>query len=83
MTTPLMEAILKNLQKFFSSFFKSVPLKGVCMSDFNEDLEAIRVHQIASGCLQNVFPIEFSIKIFRNFRVFQLFLKIFFFVEKI
>ena len=33
-------------------------IKGVCMSDFIEDLEAIRVHQIASGCLQNVFPIK-------------------------
>jgi hypothetical protein len=25
------------------------------MSDFYEDLEAIRVHQIASGCQQNLF----------------------------
>jgi hypothetical protein len=41
------------------------------MSDFNEDLTAIRVHQIASGCLQNVFLIKSTKKFFRNFRVFS------------
>jgi hypothetical protein len=40
------------------------------MSDFYEDLEAIRVHQIASGCLQNVFFSKFS-------RFFDFFLSIF------
>jgi hypothetical protein len=43
---------------------KKHPIKGVVMSDFYEDLKAIRVHQIASGCLQNVFLIKSTNKNF-------------------
>jgi hypothetical protein len=39
------------------------------MSDFYEDLETIRLHQIAPGYLQNVFAI-ISLKKIPNFRVF-------------
>ena len=53
----------------------TLAFEGMCMSDFYEDLEAIRVHQIASGCLQNVFPIKSSKKISRFF---DFFLSIFF-----
>jgi hypothetical protein len=45
---------------FRNKFQNNLKRKGVFMSDFNEDLEAIRVHQIPSGCLQNVFPIKSS-----------------------
>jgi hypothetical protein len=48
------------------------------MSNFYEDLKAIRVHQMASGCLQNVFLIKSTKKFFRNFRVFSIFFKVFF-----
>jgi hypothetical protein len=44
------------------------------MSDFYEDLEVIRVHKIALGCLLNVFPIKFPKKsehiFFKIFRIF-------------
>jgi hypothetical protein len=39
------------------------------MSGFYEDLKAIKVHQIASGCPQNLFLIKSPKKYFRNFRV--------------
>jgi hypothetical protein len=48
------------------------------MSDFYEDLKAIRVHQIASGSLQNLFLIKSSKKIFRDFRFFSLEFKCFY-----
>jgi hypothetical protein len=38
-----------------------------------DDHKAIRVHQIASGCEQNLFPIKSPKKYFRNFRVFSIF----------
>jgi hypothetical protein len=43
------------------------------MSGFIEDLEAIRVHQIASECLQNVFSIKSSKTNFEIFAFFQFF----------
>ena len=48
------------------------------MSDFYGDLEAIRVHQIASECQQNLFPIKSPKKYIRNFRVFSIFFQEFF-----
>jgi hypothetical protein len=47
------------------------------MSDFYEDLEAIRVHQIDSGCLQNVIRIKSSKKNYEIFAFFDFFLSIF------
>jgi hypothetical protein len=40
------------------------------MSDFYEDLETIKMHQIASGCQQNLFPIKSTKQIFRFFQRF-------------
>ena len=46
------------------------------MSDFYEDLKAIRVHQIASGCFQNVFRIKSTKQKFESFRIFLIFFRI-------
>jgi hypothetical protein len=59
------------------TMFRCSTPKGVFMSDFYEDLEAINVHQIASESLQNVFPIEFKNNFFSKFSVFSIFLKVF------
>jgi hypothetical protein len=47
------------------------------MSDFYEDLKAIRVHQIASVCLQNVFLIKSTKKNSKFSRFFDFFSKYF------
>ena len=53
----------------------------MCMSDFYGDQEAIRVHQIASRCLENIFLIKSSKSLFRNFRVFSNYFRYFFSIK--
>ena len=48
------------------------------MSDFYEDLEAIKVHQIAFGCPKNVFPINQQNNFSKFLRFLDFFLSIFF-----